>query len=378
MSKPVKYHIGKFPPSKLDWPRLIPYLGAAAAAVARYDGILTAVPNPELLLSPMTTQEAVLSSKIEGTQASMSEVLEYEADSADDRIPSSRREDIQEILNYRRAMGLAQGLLSKLPLSSRVVRDVHKQLMQGVRGADKAPGEFRRIPNWIGPPGCTIEEARFVPIDAGELPNAMSKWEVYVNDDQPDKLVQLAILHAEFEALHPFLDGNGRVGRMMVPLFMWQHGLIHRPMFYMSAYLEAFRDVYYEKLLAVSRDGDWTGWCEFFIAGVQEQAEANLTKAKEILDLYEELKPVATQATHSQYAIHALDWIFSRPVFQSPVFISSAEIPASTARRILQEFKRAGILVEVRKASGRRPALLAFWRLINTVEGKEIVSPPAR
>ena len=225
----VHYHEGRFPPAEIEWRTLIPLLGPVSAAVARYDGMLAAVPNPGVLLAPLSTQEAVLSSRIEGTQATVGEVFEYEA--GQEPVSGSRREDIQEVLNYRAAMREAERLLEKLPISQRVVRDVHKVLLAGVRGQNKAPGEYRRIPNWIGSPGCTVETARFVPVGADKLPDAMSAWERYAHDDAPDRLVQLAILHAEFEALHPFLDGNGRLGRMLVPLFLWQTGLIRHPTF---------------------------------------------------------------------------------------------------------------------------------------------------
>lgn len=169
---PVSYHQGRFPPLVLDWPALIPLLGPAAAAIARYDGMLAAIPNAEVLLAPLTTQEAVLSSRIEGTQATIGEVLEFEA--GQEAASPERRQDIHEVLNYRAAMREAEGLLTTLPLSQRVIRDIHRVLLSGVRGEHKDPGEYRRVPNWIGPPGCTIEEARFVPIGAQQLPDAMS------------------------------------------------------------------------------------------------------------------------------------------------------------------------------------------------------------
>ena len=237
----VHYHTGQFPPDeRLDWPALIPFIGPAAGALARYDGMLAAVPNPDILITPLTTQEAILSSRIEGTVATMGDVLGFEAGQTPDS--PARRDDFQEVLNYRSALRRAEELLAELPLSLRVVREAHAVLMRGVRGEGKAPGEFRRLSNWIGPPGCTIEEAAFVPVGADALPVAMSAWERYIHGDAPDRLVQLAVLHAEFEALHPFLDGNGRLGRMLVPLFLWQFGLIRAPRFYISAYFEARRD----------------------------------------------------------------------------------------------------------------------------------------
>ena len=248
---PVYYHEGRFPPEeRLDWSKLIPLIGRASAAVARYDGMLGATPDRDVLLSPLTTREAVLSSRIEGTQATMGEVLEYEAGQEPDS--PARREDIHEVFNCRSAMRQAEKMLKDLPLSLRVIREAHKVLMSGVRGEGKSPGEFRRVPNWIGPPGCTVNQATFVPIRADKLPEAMGAWERDIHRAAPDPLVQLAILHAEFEALHPFLDGNGRLGRMLVPLFLWHAGLIRAPRFYISAYFETRRDAYYDGLLAVS------------------------------------------------------------------------------------------------------------------------------
>lgn len=367
----VLYHQGRFPPAALDWPRLIPLLGPAAAAVARYDGMLAAVPNPGVLLAPLTTQEAVLSSRIEGTQATMGEVLGFEA--GQEAASPERREDIQEVLNYRAAMREAERLLATLPISQRVLRQAHQVLLAGVRGQNKSPGEYRRIPNWIGPPGCAIETARFVPIAADKIPDAMNAWERYAHDDAPDRLVQLAILHAEFEALHPFLDGNGRLGRMLVPLFLWQTGLIRRPMFYVSAYFEARRDAYYDGLLAVSRDDDWIGWCRFFLEAIRSQAEDNLTKAQGILALHEDMKRRVPEMTRSQYAIRALDWIFERPIFRTSDFVASAGIPAPTARRFLGVLQEGGVLRVLAAGSGRRAAVLAFPALLNIAEGREVL-----
>ncbi len=366
MMAPDRYHEGRFPPADLDWPQIIPLIGPAAAAVARYDGMLAAVPNPDVLLSPLTTQEAVLSSRIEGTQATMGEVLKFAA--GQEVASPERREDIHEVLNYRAAMREAETLLATLPLSQRVIRDMHRVLLTGVRGQNKSPGDYRRIPNWIGPAGCAIEDARFVPIGAEKLPDAMSAWERYAHDDAPDRLVQLAILHAEFEALHPFLDGNGRLGRMLVPLFLWQSGLIRRPMFYISAYFEARRDAYYERLLAVSRDGDWTGWCRFFLEGVRTQAEENLAKSSAVLGLYGDLKHRVAELTRSQYTIHALDWIFAQPIFAGADFVARAGIPRASAKRILSTLQDSGILRVVRPAVGRRTAVLAFPALLGITE----------
>ena len=368
---PVYYHEGKFPPEeRLDWSKLIPLIGRAAAAVARYDGVLGATPNPDVLLAPLTTREAVLSSRIEGTQATMGEVLEYDAGQEPDS--PARREDIHEVINYRSAMRRAENMLKDLPLSLRVIREAHRVLLSGVRGEGKSPGEYRRVPNWIGPPGCTVDQATFVPIPADKLPDAMGLWERDIHRDAPDPLVQLAILHAEFEALHPFLDGNGRLGRMLVPLFLWHTGLIRAPRFYISAYFEARRDAYYDGLLAVSRDDDWTGWCRFFLEAVQVQAEDNLSKAQGIIDLYDRMKGRVTELTRSQYAIRALDWIFAYPIFTSTHFVHDAGIPAPTARRFLRILQGGEILKLARLGRGRRAAMFLFPALLNVAEGGEV------
>lgn len=370
MAKPVNYHFGNFPPGGLNWEELLPLVGPAAAAVARYDGTLTAIPNASFLLGPMTTQEAVLSSRIEGTQATMGEVLEFEADGDSEKISEGKRNDIQEILNYRMALRHSEHLPNSLPLCQRVICEAHKILMSGVRGHGKSPGQYRKIPNWIGPEGHPIERANYVPISAEKLPEAMGEWEKFAHSEFPDRLVQLAVLHAEFESLHPFLDGNGRIGRMFVPLFMWQNELIHAPMFYISAYLEARRDEYIERLRAVSRDGDWTGWCAFFLMALKSQAEENQNKAKEILHLYETMKPKVTELTHSQYAIQALDWMFNRPIFRSSDFVGNSGIPEPTAKRILVVLRKNDVLKTMIERKGSRSARLAFPELLNIAEGR--------
>lgn len=365
---PVLYHDGKFPPDRLDWTELVPYIGPAVAALARYDGMLAAVPNPDVLLAPLTTQEAVLSARIEGTQATLGEVYQFEA--GQPAKTPEHRDDIDEILNYRRSMRHAEELLNELPLSLRVVRATHEVLLSGVRGRDKSPGEYRRIPNWIGPVGCKIEEAKFVPVSTEKLGEAMDRWELFIHAEQPDLLVQVAILHAEFEAIHPFLDGNGRLGRMLVPLFLWQRGLISRPMFYISAYFEAHRNDYYDGLLAVSKDDDWTGWCRFFLSAVRAQSEDNLTKAKGILELYDRMKLRVSEATRSRYAIHALDWIFQNPIFRSNDFAARSEIPDATARRVLNALVDHEVLSVFRVGTGRRPAIFVFQDVLDVAEGR--------
>ena len=349
----------------------MPLLGSTAAAVARYDAMLRQVPDSRILLPPLSTQEAVLSSRIEGICATLTEVLTFEAGGAD-RSPEHGG-DIREIVDCRRAMFEAEQMLETLPVSRRVICQAHRILLDSARGTGKSPGKFRKVANWIGPPGSAIETARFVPPPAQDLPDAMSRWERYANADAcdvPDRMVQLAVLHAEFEALHPFLDGNGRLGRMLVPLLLWQWEVIQRPHFYVSGYLEPNRDDYYEALLSVSRDRDWTVWVRFFLEAVRTQAEENLVKTQGILALYEDLKRRVPDMTRSKYATAALDWIFHRPVFESTEFQRRAGIPAHTARRLLGVLRNRGVVKVLRPSSGRRAALPIFTDLLDIVEGR--------
>jgi len=348
--------------------RLLPLIGPASSALARYEGVLAGVPNADVLLSPLTTQEAVLSSKIEGTQVTMGEVLEFEAGG---ETPSAeKRADIQEVINHRAALHEAERMMKDIPLSQRIVKGAHAALMKGVRGYDKSPGEYRRLPVCIGPKGCTEAQARFVPLEAQHILAAMQRWEQYLHESAPDLLLQSAILHVEFEAIHPFLDGNGRIGRLLVPLFLVEKKLLSGPRFSVSASLEAHRDEYYDRLLAVSRDNDWTGWCAFFLTAIADQARSNESKARAILNLYTRKKDWIADATHSQHAVRALDWFFKQPIFKTPDFIASSRIPKPTASRIVKLVRDGGMLRELRKGSGRQSAILIFSELLEIAEGR--------
>jgi len=357
------------PLESIDWAAHVSLIGQANAALARYDGMLQSIINPEVLLSPLTTQEAVLSSRIEGTQASMEEVLEYEA-APKEHIESSKYADIQEIINYRRAMRMAVTRLSGRPLCLNLFKELHSILLDSVRGRDRAPGEFRRIQNYIGPPGCSIEEATFVPPSPERVSPALDNWEKYLHSDEKDRLVQLAVVKAQFEIIHPFLDGNGRMGRMLIPLFLFEKGLLSSPMFYLSAYLEAQREVYYHRLQSVSAKGDWNGWISFFLRAVIEQAETNSRKTREILDLYDRMKQSLPEIIRSQYAVQAIDALFDRPVFQISDFINRSKIPEASARRILNGLRENGSIKELRAGGGRRAAVLIFPELIAITEDR--------
>ena len=365
------------PLKNIDWERHVTLIGKANAALARYDGILLAMVNPQVLLSPLTTREAVLSSRIEGTQASLEEVLEYEADvrepRPDQEIPDTPQiRDIHEIINYRKAMGAAVEELAARPFSINTIRNLHRILLTGVRGRHKDPGEIHRIQNYIAPPpGTPIEEATFIPPAPPTLMDALSNWEEYLYSPERDTLVQLAILKAQFELIHPFLDGNGRIGRMLVPIILYHKKILSRPMFYISAYLERNREIYYERLLAISRDGDWNGWISFFLQAIVLQSEENSVKARAILDLYNDMKTRVPEITRSQYSVQAIDVLFSSPIISSSDFATKSGIPSRTAQRIVERLEQKGILRLLREGKGSRSPVYLFPGLLDITERKD-------
>lgn len=363
-----------FPLTDLDFRRLLPLVGQANAALARYDGLLQGIPNPAVMLSPLTTQEAVLSSKIEGTQATVDEVLEQEAGLLRE---GEKFQDIQEISNYRQALYAAREHLKDYPIRLGFVRELHRILMNSVRGQDKTPGEFRKDQNWIGKHGCTIEQATFVPPNPLQLPDYLQGWEHYLDSDDVDFLLQTAVVHAQFELLHPFKDGNGRIGRILIPLFLYQKHTLSQPMFYLSEYLEAHREEYYERLKGISAEGDWNSWIAFFLQAIVTQAAQNSARVAAIQSLYEEMKLAIQEATRSQYTVHVLDAIFSKPIFRSSDLTAQLKqdfgIHEKTTPGLLRQMRDAGILRELQAGSGRRPATLCFPRLINLAEGRQVL-----
>lgn len=272
------------PLTDLDYRLLLPLVGQANAALVRYDGLLQGIPNPTVMLSPLTTREAVLSSKLEGTQATVDEVLEQEAGLLKE---GEKYKDIQEISNYQLALFKAREHLEAYPIRLGFVRELHRILMSSVRGEGKNPGEFRHDQNWIGRQGCPIEQATFVPPDPLQLPDFLQAWERYLDSDDVDFLIQTAVVHAQLELLHPFKDGNGRIGRILIPLFLYQKRALSQPMFYLSEYLENHRDEYYERLKAISAEQDWDGWIAFFLRATVEQAGQNTRRVETIRSLYQ-------------------------------------------------------------------------------------------
>lgn len=363
---PVHYHRGKFPPAELDWSKIAQPLARAADAVARYDSFLGLIPNPDILIAPMMVQEAVTSSRIEGTHATVGDVLVYEAGGTD--VDPAKRNDIQEVVNYQEAVTTAERMLDKVPLSGRVLKAAHEVLLKNVRGKFRSPGIYRTDQNWIGI-NDNIEEARYVPVAPSELEDAMANWERYVNESSDPALVKTAIAHAEFESIHPFLDGNGRIGRIAVPLMMWTNGLISNPCFYLSEFFEHRNTEYQDRLLAVSRDDDWTGWCAFFLEAIETQAIENNVKARNIYRLYENTRTALLSETSSKSTDSIVNALFESAIFSSRKFSSIDGVSPKTGQRMIRSLKNLGIVTEILPHKGQRAAILAFNDLLEITEG---------
>ena len=361
------YEPKQLPLDCIDWPAHVTLIGQANAALARYDGMLQGIINPSILLSPLTTQEAVLSSRIEGTQATMGEVLQFEAGS-EEPVDPSRRADIQEILNYRRAMAQAVTSLKTRPFSLNLLRQLHAILLDSVRGRDQFPGRFRRVQNYIAPSGEPIERATYVPPAWEQVEPAMYNWEECFHSSEKDPLVQLAITKAQFELIHPFQDGNGRLGRMLVPIYLFEKEILSSPVFYLSAYLEQHRELYYAWLRAISEQGDWNGWVTFFLAALVEQAKDNTTRTQNILSLYDRLKVDVPKLVRSQYVMQAIDTLFDRPIFRTADFARRSGIPRNSTVRILNVLKENSIVRDLHPGRGRRGAIMAFSELLRITE----------
>lgn len=354
----------ELPLQHIDWEGLMSSAGRANRALARYDGLLDGIPNPEVLLAPFTKREAVLSSRIEGTQATLGDVYQFEA--GDEPADESRKHDIFEVINYRRAMALAEESLETRPFNLNLLKQLHAVLLDSVRGRDKGRGQFRRIQNWIGAHGASIDNAVFVPPRPEDVPGLLDNWEKYYHIDRPDYLVQLAILHAQFEMIHPFLDGNGRLGRMIIPLFLFEKRILQRPTFYLSGWLETNKEEYMDKLRPLGiRKGAWEEWIRFFLRGIEEEAANNSQKTRDIMTLYQETKKQSIELTHSQYAVPLVDEFFVTPVFIS----TKLKLKVPSILSLLSKLEKGGVISILSPKSGRRPARYVFQHLLNLCGG---------
>ncbi len=363
----VHYHYGQFPPAKLDYAVFITGLIKATDAIARYDQMLKNMHNSEILLAPLRSQEAVISSRMEGTVSTMDEILRYEADyDADNGGVSNVRSEVIETILYQRALKATQSAMEDgYPLSASLLKAAHQCLLSFGRGATKSPGQFKHEQNYLA--DKNKKEILFVPISPEKLQDGLDELFNYMeHSDHPD-LLKAALTHLEFEALHPFKDGNGRIGRMLITLMLWSSGTISAPHFYVSAYFEDNKERYIDAMRDVSETGDWAPWCQFFLDAIEHQAIQNLSTAESIHALYEEMKRTFSETLSSKWSVRALDYVFTNPVFRNNKFTRASGIPVATAARFTKAMLDNGIIRTLEEASGRRPALYVFEPLMDLV-----------
>jgi len=369
LTEAVDYHYNGFPPLNIDASKLLRPISEASSAIARYDQMLKGMHNSSILLAPLRNQEAVISSRMEGTVSTLDEVLQYEADqeSGEQKKEAVRhRQEAMEVALYSHALRNAQKSLEEgAPISPYLVRSAHKQMLLIGRGASSKPGEFKTEQNYIA--DQIKKKILFRPISPNFLNDGLDLFFKYVSDEGIEPLIQAAVSHLEFEALHPFKDGNGRIGRMLITLLLWQRKVISEPHFYVSAYFEKNRDEYIDRMRGVSTTGEWTGWIVFFLRGLEAQAMLNLSVSENIKELYDAMKDRFREILSSQWSVTALDFVFSTPIFRNNTFTSKSGIPAATAHRFTRILSDEGLLRTIIPPSGRRPAMYAFEPLLKIV-----------
>ncbi len=342
-------------------PQLIYRLDEASRAVATLAGVGETIPNPYLLIRPFVRREAVLSSRIEGTQASLSDLFLYEATTV-----GRPKGDVAEVANYVRALEHGLGQLDKLPLCVRLTNEMHAVLLEGVRGAGAYTGKLRQHQVWIGSQGSPLSDATYVPPPASLVRDLLQDWEEFANlDSALPPLVQCALMHYQFEAIHPYVDGNGRLGRLLIILFLCAKEVLTLPLLYLSAYFERDRHAYYDHLFRVSATGDWQTWIGYFLDGVVEQAHDALHRARRLRDLHDNMRDLLQNNRESANALMLLETLFERPFMTAPTAARLLEISPAGARRILDRF--AGLkIVEYRPDSW--PRLYIFRELLAVVD----------
>lgn len=363
----VNYHYDKFPPKSLDYGQFVETLVKAVDAVARYDQMLKSMHNSEILLAPLRNQEAVISSRMEGTVSTMDEILKYEADhGAETGETVNVRSEVIETILYQRALRATQKAMEDgYPLSQSLIKGIHQRLLSFGRGASKSPGAFKNEQNYLA--DKLRNKILFIPISPEKLQEGLDNLFHYIDQSTHPALVKTAITHIEFEALHPFKDGNGRIGRMLITLMLWASGTLSAPHFYISGYLEDNKDLYIDTMRKVSEYGDWEGWCSFFLKAVEQQAIRNLIIAENIRALYEEMKTVFAEILSSKWSVNALDFVFTNPVFRNNRFTTNSGIPTASAARFTRVLLEKNLLLTLEEASGRRPALYSFEPLMKLV-----------
>lgn len=348
-------------------------LSDADRSLGRLDGITTILPNTELFVAMYVRREAVLSSQIEGTQASLTDVLVFEAGEQHEGDVA----DVEEVVNYVHAMNHGLRRLSELPLSLRLIREIHEKLLRGVRGKDREPGEFRRSQNWIGPAGCTLTSASFVPPPPEDVPAALGELEKFLHDDSLPPLVHAALVHAQFETIHPFLDGNGRVGRLLITFLLCQRGVLARPLLYLSHYLKRHRAEYYDRLQAVRVGGRWEEWTAFFLRGVAEVAAEAYATAVRIIALREAHRAQLQGAGKSgANLLRLLDFMYERPILTARTVESRLGVTFPTAAALIERLVGLGLLHETTgKKWGRQFAYRPYLALFDDFEAGDADVP---
>jgi len=329
------------PPLRYD-AELLELFEDAVDAVGRLDGVSDTLPNPDLFVAMYVRKEAVLSSQIEGTQSSLEDVLEYEAGVEREKLPR----DVDEVFNYVRAVHHGLGRLHDLPLSLRLLREIHAVLLDNVRGAEKEPGEFRRSQNWIGPAGTPLSDAIFVPPPVHEMNESLGNLEQYLHTEKPD-LIACGIAHCQFETIHPFLDGNGRLGRLLITLMLCEREVLRRPLLYLSHFLRRHRQQYYDRLMAVREEGAWEDWMRFFLRGVAEVAWEGTNTARQITQLQERDRSVVGEKIRGTRRFPFLELLYQYPYVTARLVESRLGVSYGTANNLIQRFEDAGILEEV-------------------------------
>jgi Fic family protein len=337
-------------PPRLTWnDDLAAALSAADRAIGRLAGEGRRLPNPHLLIRPFVRREAVLSSRIEGTQATLGELLAAEAGSAVDRSPA----DLHAVANYVVALEHGVQRLRSLPMSLRLVRELHEKLMRGVRGDSSTPGEFRRSQNWIGPGGCTLADAAYVPPPADELITFLGAWETFLHEDSLPPLVQIALAHSQFEAIHPFLDGNGRVGRLLITLLLVEKEVLPSPLLFLSAFFEATREEYYARLLGVTERGEWEEWLAYFLSGVAQQADDAVDRIARIDDLLVRWRALVAGSS-SRLPERAIDLFAENPYWNVRNLAERLGVAFTTAQRAVDRLASSGVVTLAAEAKRNR------------------------
>ena len=307
--------------------------------------------NKRLLIAPIALQEAVLSTKIEGTQVTVDDVLESRVDE------KAATEDVQEVFNYADALLSGKALLDRLPISTRLIKELHKKLLEGnVRGSNRSPGEFRKIQNFIGPEGCTVKTASFVPPEPQFVEEYISNLESYINYplDELDPLVKIAIIHAQFETIHPFLDGNGRIGRILIPLYLYKEGLVDEPNFFLSETLEKDKHKYYRLLNDTREEANWNEWIKFFLESSIKQADKNIQLINDINNLYYRDLERIKQIINTSAITDILDVMFEMPIFNAKLISEKTGINITTIRRYLNLLESVKIIFSDNKARNKK------------------------